>query len=78
MIRGVDANAGVDAIRPLRAVIDREIAPWRFQGLLFAALAALAVVIAAFGLYATLAQQVAEQAREIGIRLASGLAAATS
>ena len=71
-IRGVDRDAGVDAIRPMRAVIDREIAPWRFQGLLFFALAILAVVIAAFGLYATLAQQVAEQAREIGIRLALG------
>jgi len=71
-IRGVDRDAGVDAIRPMRAVIDREIAPWRFQGLLFFALAVLAVVIAAFGLYATLAQQVAEQAREIGIRLALG------
>jgi len=71
-IREIDPDAAVDSIRPMLAVVDREIAPWRFQSVLFASLSALALLIAVCGLYATLAQHVAERAREISIRLALG------
>jgi predicted permease len=71
-LRAVDPGATVEAIRPLAAVVDREIAPWRFQSYVFTALAVIALIIALAGVYATLSQHVAEQTREIGIRVALG------
>jgi ABC-type antimicrobial peptide transport system permease subunit len=71
-IRRVHPQAVVDAVRPMAAVVDREIEPWRFQTYVFAALSAVALLIALSGVFATLAQHVAEQTREIGIRLALG------
>jgi putative ABC transport system permease protein len=71
-IRSVHPAAVVDAIRPMRAVVDREVAPWRFAALLFSLLAALGVAVAVVGLYALLSHQVADRTREIGIRIALG------
>ena len=71
-IRSVDPGAIVDAIRPMNRVVDREFAPWRFAALLFSLLAGLALIVAIVGLYATLARQVADQTREIGVRMALG------
>jgi predicted permease len=71
-VRQVHAQAVVDAVRPLAAVVDREIGPWRFQTYVFAALSGVALLIALSGVFATLAQHVAEQTREIGIRIALG------
>jgi len=71
-IRSVDPNAVIGAIRPMREVVDRQLAPWRFAALLFSLLAALAMVVAVVGLYALLAHQVADRTREIGIRMALG------
>lgn len=71
-IRQVHPQAVVDAVRPLASVVDREIQPWRFQTYVFAALSGVALLVALSGVFATLAQHVAEQTREIGIRLALG------
>jgi predicted permease len=71
-IREVHPRAVVDNVRPLAAVVDSEIAPWRFQTYVFAALSSVALLIALSGVFATLAQHVAEQTREIGIRVALG------
>jgi putative ABC transport system permease protein len=71
-IREVHPQAVVDAVRPLAAVVDREIEPWRFQTYVFTALSGVALLVALSGVFATLAQHVAEQTREIGIRLALG------
>ncbi|HWK11076.1 MAG TPA: ADOP family duplicated permease [Vicinamibacterales bacterium] len=71
-IRQVHPHAVVDAVRPLAAVVDREIEPWRFQTYVFTALSCVALLVALSGVFATLAQHVAEQTREIGIRVALG------
>lgn len=71
-IRALDSDAVVDAVRPMREVVDRQLAPWRFAALLFSLLAALALVVAVVGLYALLAYQVTDRTREIGIRMALG------
>jgi predicted permease len=71
-IHAVDSQAVVDAIRPLQDAVDRQWAPWRFAALLFSVLAALALVVAVAGVYALLAQHIAERRHEIGIRMALG------
>ena len=71
-IRTLEPLAAVDAMRPLRDVVDRQLDPWRFAALLFSLLGALALTVAIVGLYALLAHQVEERAREIGIRMALG------
>ena len=67
-IRSLEPHAVVDAMRPMRAVLEHELAPWRFRALLFSLLAMLALLVATIGLYALLAHQVADRTREIGIR----------
>ena len=67
-----DSPCASAAIRPMREVVDRQLAPWRFAALLFSLLAALALVVAAVGLYALLAHQVTARTRGIGIRMALG------
>jgi putative ABC transport system permease protein len=71
-IRSVAPDSIVDAIRPMDAVVARQLAPWRFAALLFSMLAALALLVAVVGLYAVVAHQVADRTREIGIRMALG------
>lgn len=71
-IRALEPAAVVDAMRPMRQDVDRQLAPWRFAALLFSLLAALALTVAVIGLYALLAHQMTARTREIGIRMAIG------
>jgi putative ABC transport system permease protein len=71
-IRSVDPDSIVDAIRPMEAVVARQLAPWRFVAVLFSMLAALALMVAVVGLYAVVAHHVTDRNREIGIRIALG------
>ena len=71
-VRALEPFAAVDAMRPLRNIVDRQLDPWRFAALLFSLLAALGLIVAVVGLYALLASQVEDRAREIGIRMALG------
>jgi predicted permease len=59
-------------IRPYSQVFDRQVRPWRTGTTLLALFSALAVLVAAIGLYATFAYAVAERRREMAIRLAVG------
>jgi predicted permease len=56
----------------MQARIDKSLAAPRFQMLLIGAFAAAAVLLAAIGLYGTLAFTVRSRTRELGIRLAMG------
>jgi predicted permease len=61
----------VDA-RPYREFIDPQYRSWRLGALLFTSFGALALLVAAVGLYGLLAFGVAQRTREIGIRAALG------
>jgi predicted permease len=65
-------NAPVLGLMTLEARVGRALASPRFQMLLIAAFAGVAVLLAAIGLYGTLSYSVRSRTRELGIRMAMG------
>ena len=71
-VRQIDPDVPVTSIRAMSEIVARSTAQRRFQMLLLATFAAMAMLLAGLGIYGTLSYSVNQRYREIGIRLALG------
>lgn len=71
-VRSVEHNAPISAVQTMTAVVSDATADQRFYLVVLASFSAIAIVLAAVGIYGVVSYAVARRTHEIGIRIALG------
>jgi putative ABC transport system permease protein len=71
-ILDIDKDAFVFDVKPMTQLISESLAPRRFSTLLLSTFAVVALMLSLAGIYAVIADSVAQRTMEIGIRIAMG------